>query len=156
MSSLEEPASLEEGESSFQPSPLPPLFSQKHTNVTTYYRTSIVFRIINMLVCFDPILACDPLLGFALAPLPTKKLLWEASTEWQWGYEYLSAREETIYGLRMDGELVCTEQFRQESRSTANWERWRLEMDGIGGRGYGRFDFALGFRWVDGTGYIQG
>jgi len=103
-----------------------------------------------MIVYFEPAALCDLQTDLILAPLPTRKQLWEAGDEFTWKAE--SEREpgaQTDFGLAANGELVkldegqsygCHEVLlhkslgsRTQSRNTANWEEWCSGMDGFGG-----------------------
>ncbi|KAL2868591.1 Zn(II)2Cys6 transcription factor domain-containing protein [Aspergillus lucknowensis] len=121
-------------------------------------RTGIIYRIINMLVYFEPAAMCDIPKDLALAPLPAKKQLWEAPDSATWKTE--TEREpgaRTAFGLTATGELVKLEQVlegaqavileRHEDlllhrsldhegmlrRSKVDWEEWCEGMDGFGG-----------------------
>ncbi|KAI0382483.1 hypothetical protein F5Y04DRAFT_252746 [Hypomontagnella monticulosa] len=113
-------------------------------------RLAVLYRVVNMLIYFDPVAMCDLPAEFILAPLPAKKLLWEASDEHIWKAE---SRKEpgvwTSFGLTADGEIVklnegrlsCDDAWlsyhpvdvRSQSRSTTGWEEWCSGIDGFGG-----------------------
>ncbi|KAL2828793.1 hypothetical protein BJY01DRAFT_128821 [Aspergillus pseudoustus] len=70
-------------------------------------RLAIVYRVINMLVYFEPAARCDLPKDLVLAPLPAKKQLWEAPDRLAWKQEV--DREpgvRTAFGLAVTGELV--------------------------------------------------
>ncbi|KAL5315471.1 hypothetical protein ACEPPN_016339 [Leptodophora sp. 'Broadleaf-Isolate-01'] len=111
-------------------------------------RLAVVYRVINMLVYFEPSGICELQADLILAPLPAKKQLWEASDEVVWKSEKDDAQ--TDFGLAADGELVklhdgqryCSDAVllyealgscRRSSGATENWEEWCLGMDGFGG-----------------------
>lgn len=113
-------------------------------------RLAVLYRVVNMLIYFDPVAMCDLPAEFILAPLPAKRQLWEASDELKWKAE--RQREpgvRTFYGLTADGEIVKLDEGRlscgdtwlsyhsvnagTSSRSTADWEEWCSGMDGFGG-----------------------
>ncbi|KAI0545490.1 hypothetical protein F4679DRAFT_561112 [Xylaria curta] len=113
-------------------------------------RLAILYRVMNMLIHFEPTAMCDMPTEFILAPLPAKKQLWEAGDEFSWKAE--SQRKPGIqvsFGLATDGELIeldesrlsCSDSWlssqstspKAPSRSTANWEEWCAGMDGFGG-----------------------
>lgn len=99
-----------------------------------------------MLVYFEPAALCDHT-DLIIAPLPTKKQLWEAGDEYMWkaeiDREYLAPN---YFGLATNGDLVKLDggqahcggdmsRFHQRlgSKTTANWEEWCSGMDGLGG-----------------------
>lgn len=47
-------------------------------------RLGIVFRVINLIVYFDPGTMCSLQSDLVLAPLPAKKALWDAPDELAW------------------------------------------------------------------------
>ncbi|KAL3468537.1 hypothetical protein BJX64DRAFT_246180 [Aspergillus heterothallicus] len=70
-------------------------------------RLAVIYRIINMLVYFEPAARCDLPKDLVLAPLPAKKQLWEATGASTWKQEV--EREpgaQTAFGLAITGELV--------------------------------------------------
>ncbi|CAG9992929.1 unnamed protein product [Clonostachys byssicola] len=112
-------------------------------------RLAVVYRVVNMLIYFEPAAMCDMPHEFILAPLPAKKQLWEASDEFTWKAE--SQREPGVqvsFGLASDGEVVqlgddrlsCSDAWlshrpsdgRPTSRSNARWEEWCSGIDGFG------------------------
>lgn len=113
-------------------------------------RLSVICRVVNMLVYFEPAAMCDLPTHLILAPLPARKQLWEAGNESAWRAE--SDREpgvETAFGLAADGELVKLDDghlysnhavliqkssdARALPKSTKGWEEWCSGMDGFGG-----------------------
>ncbi|CAI6335587.1 unnamed protein product [Periconia digitata] len=113
-------------------------------------RLSAMFRIVGMIVYLDPATMCDLQRDLIIAPLPSKKELWEASSQEAWRME---AQKEygspTVFGLAKDGELLeikagktfCADHFSGymgagetgQERKVADWEEWCLGMDGFGG-----------------------
>lgn len=107
----------------------------------------MIYRIVNMLVYFEPAAMCDLPRDLILAPLPGKKQLWEARDEMAWRTEIEREPDaQTAFGLATSGELVKLGEDRQDavlvhtsitaaspSRTTANWEEWCSGMDGLGG-----------------------
>jgi hypothetical protein len=110
----------------------------------------MLYRVVNMLVYFEPAAMCELQRDLFLAPLPAKKQLWEATDESAWKME--SERvpgAQTDFALATNGELVKLDEGQQHcshsvllykpsnvgspSRSTANWEEWCSGMDGFGG-----------------------
>ncbi|KAL4926818.1 Zn(II)2Cys6 transcription factor domain-containing protein [Aspergillus undulatus] len=118
-------------------------------------RLSVIYRIIKMLVYFEPAAKCDLPTDLILAPLPAKKPLWEAAdgAVWKAETERNPDMYRTAFGLATTGELVRLDKglidgqvyqsdavlshmaldARTVSRSAANWEEWCSGMDGFGG-----------------------
>ena len=109
-------------------------------------RLSIVFRIINMLVCMSPATTCIDQPGLILAPLPARKQLWEAASEEQWLSELQRVPcIDSGYGLAKSGDLIGldehqmkssntprSEQLCMSANSSKNWDEWCASMDGFG------------------------
>ncbi|ETS85545.1 hypothetical protein PFICI_03570 [Pestalotiopsis fici W106-1] len=112
-------------------------------------RLCTVFQVINMLVWFEPAGMCDMAFDLLLAPLPSKKQLWEAESEFAWKADGLLETEQRFaFGLAVDGELVkidkggarCEHHIMMTpdpvdnvaSKTPANWEDWCSEMDNLG------------------------
>ncbi|PVH83207.1 hypothetical protein DL98DRAFT_547575 [Cadophora sp. DSE1049] len=113
-------------------------------------RLSIIYRVLNMLIYFEPSGLCELQSDLILAPLPAKKQLWEATSETAWKAERDSAQTQKEFGLASDGELVklrdgqrycgnaallyeALGSCRRSSGGVENWEEWCLGMDGFGG-----------------------
>ncbi|KAF1971539.1 hypothetical protein BU23DRAFT_470448 [Bimuria novae-zelandiae CBS 107.79] len=109
-------------------------------------RLSIVFRIINLIVYFDLGATCSLYSTLLLAPLPSKKSLWEAPDELAWKSEYDKQPEQrSSFGLTKDGALVRLDEndlicgygefeLQPDARTSAqNWAEWCAGMDGFGG-----------------------
>ncbi|KAL7926098.1 hypothetical protein ACQKWADRAFT_174407 [Trichoderma austrokoningii] len=113
-------------------------------------RLGIVYRVVNMLVYFEPMAMCDLPSDLILAPLPAKKQLWEAGDEFVWkaaGEREVEAK--AAFGLATHGglvrlddlELSCNDAWlpykcletRGQPRSIARWEEWCSGIDGFGG-----------------------
>lgn len=103
-----------------------------------------------MLIYFEPAAMCDLQRDLVIAPLPSKKQLWEAGDEFAWRAESdMEPGPQADFGLAANGELVklvegqiyCSGaallyysmDTRTPSRSTANWKEWCSGMDGFGG-----------------------
>lgn len=103
-----------------------------------------------MLVFFDPALMCEGQTDLVLAPLPSKKKLWEAGDEITWESEIKRDGAHIDYGLAANGELVKIDAGQSychagpvlsyklvgaspTSSSDDNWEEWCSGMDGFGG-----------------------
>ncbi|KAJ5316801.1 hypothetical protein N7508_001309 [Penicillium antarcticum] len=70
-------------------------------------RIAVIYRVVNMLVYFDPAKLCNLPSDLVLAPLPAKKDLWEASDERTWNSE--SKKDPTAgvdFGLARNGGLI--------------------------------------------------
>ncbi|TVY26631.1 hypothetical protein LHYA1_G004076, partial [Lachnellula hyalina] len=106
-------------------------------------RLAIIYRVVNMLVYFEPAAICELQTDLILAPLPAKKQLWEAGDAYVWKAE--SEREpgvQTAFGLAANGDLVkldesqellCSDAVLPYQTLHAGWEEWCLGMDGFGG-----------------------
>lgn len=110
-----------------------------------------MYRVINLLIYFEPAALCNLQTDLILAPLPAKKQLWEARDQFMWKAEIeRNPRAEAEFGLAANGELVelyggqrhCGEVLLYRSlefdasispRSAGNWEEWCSGMDGFGG-----------------------
>ncbi|KAJ5728704.1 uncharacterized protein N7483_003212 [Penicillium malachiteum] len=110
-------------------------------------RLAVIYRVVNMLVYFDPATMCNLPPDLVLAPLPSKKELWEASDEQSWDLE--NKRDPAAgnaFGLARSGELVRLGSDSDDEglvhsaitsvsplRMAASWEEWCGGMDGFGG-----------------------
>ncbi|KAJ5574343.1 uncharacterized protein N7459_008770 [Penicillium hispanicum] len=109
-------------------------------------RLALIYRVVDMIVFFEPARMCTLPADLILAPLPAKKQLWEAgnASEWKTRSERVSGAH-SIFGLAANGELVglgedqvyCSHAVLLDesapTRSTASWEEWCSGMDGLGG-----------------------
>ncbi|KAL3442079.1 hypothetical protein BJX65DRAFT_287536 [Aspergillus insuetus] len=102
---------------SLRPQPLTHTESQAPTEIDAAWREwvyeesrrrlSIIYRIINMLVYFEPAARCDLPKDLAFAPLPAKKQLWEAAEAMAWKREVdRDPQGQTAFGLSVGGDLV--------------------------------------------------
>ena len=74
----------------------------------------MVYRVVNMLVYFEPAAMCDLPTDLLIAPLPAKKQLWEAGDAFVWKLESGKGTDvQTLYGLAANGELVKLNQGQQ-------------------------------------------
>ncbi|KAJ5731961.1 hypothetical protein N7493_003442 [Penicillium malachiteum] len=110
-------------------------------------RLAVIYRVVNMLVYFDPAAMCNLPSDLVLAPLPAKKELWEASDEQSWNLENKKdPAAGNAFGLARTGELVRLGSDRDGEelvhsaitsvsplRTGASWEEWCSGMDGFGG-----------------------
>lgn len=111
----------------------------------------MLFRIISMLVSFEPAAACTSVMqpGISIAPLPARKQLWEARTETEWNDLCVRERgRRTDFGMTVNGELVSIDVQQPDllpipniesdlepgglQSSNDNWEEWCAGMDGFG------------------------
>jgi hypothetical protein len=114
----------------------------------------VVYQVVDLLVFWEPAALCHLReKNLLIAPLPARKQLWEAGDEATWKAK--SEREERqprgiSFALAANGELVkvderqvvCTDGVVRLHKSldvstppwsTANWDEWCSEMDGLGG-----------------------
>lgn len=99
-----------------------------------------------MLAYFEPASMCDLPSDLLLAPLPSRKRLWESTNEFSWSLE--SSKDifrEPIFGLNANGDLVKWNGHELHSniatpcaglggnKDPANWEEWCAGMDSLGG-----------------------
>jgi hypothetical protein len=112
-------------------------------------RLVIIYRVVNMLVHFEPAAMCELQNDLLLAPLPAKKELWEASDPYAWKLASKKDTEvDTTFALATNGELVRLEhahaycadaKLKYQSlgqgtpMKTAHWEEWCAGRDGLGG-----------------------
>ncbi|KAL5426956.1 hypothetical protein PMIN04_001679 [Paraphaeosphaeria minitans] len=109
-------------------------------------RLGIVFRVINLIVYFDPGAMCSLQSDLVLAPLPAKRSLWEAPDEFAWKAERdKQSLPRCAFGLATSGELVRLDEMdlyggygkitKQQDHRTSdqNWEEWCSGMDSFGG-----------------------
>ncbi|KAF1960713.1 hypothetical protein CC80DRAFT_403528 [Byssothecium circinans] len=113
-------------------------------------RLSIVLRVVGMLVYFEPTLMCNLQTDLLLAPLPSRKQLWEADNEFKWQHESKSDDDlMSTFGLAASGDLLklntshtfCADavlyykdpnEVAGREKSVVNWEEWCAGMDGFG------------------------
>ncbi|KAN0112523.1 hypothetical protein V8E51_005474 [Hyaloscypha variabilis] len=70
-------------------------------------RVESVAHIINKVIDLGDAVRCIPFNGFALPPLPAKKVLWEARTAESWRKEFdTTLREQELFALSNDGTLT--------------------------------------------------
>ncbi|KAH6881320.1 hypothetical protein BKA58DRAFT_723 [Alternaria rosae] len=121
-------------------------------------RLAVIYRILNKLVFFDPAAMCDMPTEFVIAPLPSKRQLWEARDANEWQIQRQNEpQEEVSFALAVDGEIVKLDQGRlscqdawlpcvpldneappqthasRSSRSAACWAEWCSGTDSMGG-----------------------
>lgn len=110
-------------------------------------RLAVIYRIVNMLVYFDPATMCNLPSDLILAPLPAKKELWEAGDEQVWNSESeKNPGARSDFGLAKGGGLVRLGDGVQDavlvhtaitsespSRTSVSWAEWCSGMDGFGG-----------------------
>ena len=110
----------------------------------------MVYRVMNMLVYFEPAAICTLQKDLIIAPLPAKKQLWEAGNELLWETETRKEpRDQIAFALAANGELVTLSENQLycgdsvilyksldvgiPEKSSAHWEEWCSGMDGFGG-----------------------
>ncbi|KAF1981558.1 hypothetical protein K402DRAFT_398431 [Aulographum hederae CBS 113979] len=115
-------------------------------------RLGVIYRVVNMLVYFDPTSLCELQTDLVLAPLPTRKQLWEAGDEMTWELESQRIPDaHTSFALTASGDLVKLEASEIKCRdgsqpltykfldprtregSSGVWEEWCSGMDAMGG-----------------------
>lgn len=111
-------------------------------------RLCVIYRVLNMLVYYEPAAMCNPPKDIIISPLPTERQLWEASNETSWIAEKEKLSGPTnSFGLATNGELVkmrneeaqCTgsitppRPFEAHSDIPDSWTDWSSGMDGLGG-----------------------
>ncbi|KAJ5702794.1 hypothetical protein N7488_010342 [Penicillium malachiteum] len=105
-------------------------------------RLAVIYRVVNMLVYFDPAAMCNLPSDLVLAPLPAKKGLWEASDEYSWALE--SKKDPTAGFGSGENRRACSDcddaslvhsaiTSTSPLRTGASWEEWCSGMDGFGG-----------------------
>ncbi|KAG2170740.1 hypothetical protein VTO58DRAFT_110979 [Aureobasidium pullulans] len=111
---------------------------------------AVIYRVVDMLVYFEPAGMCGLQKDLIIAPLPAKKQLWEADNKILWEEE--GKRDSAIqdsFALAANGELVKLDQGQlycsngelryrlstnnSPASSATNWEYWCSGMDGLGG-----------------------
>jgi hypothetical protein len=99
-----------------------------------------------MLYSMDPASACAEPDGFLLAPLPSRKQLWDASEEKLWVAEKsLDGAFPSVFGILSGGQMVRLKEHHAflesevdlsqgigPEESAANWQEWCTGMDGFG------------------------
>lgn len=93
-----------------------------------------IARILNIFTNIDCAVRSPALAGFAIFPLPAKKVLWKASHPAAWGVEFAEGlRQRELYGLATDGRLVKLRCDLGAMNETAtDWEAWYAGMDEFG------------------------
>ncbi|THW78087.1 hypothetical protein D6D18_09806 [Aureobasidium pullulans] len=117
---------------------------------TDIQRLAVIYRVVDMLVYFEPAGMCGLQKDLIIAPLPAKKQLWEADNKilWEEGGKRDSAIQDS-FALAANGELVKLDQGQlycsngelryrlptnnSPASSATNWEYWCSGMDGLGG-----------------------
>ena len=100
-----------------------------------------------MVAYFEPALLCGGSREILLAPLPTRKQLWDARSAASWKEEYEKEPDSMItYGLAATGELVkhadgtmcyayiaAHDPGALKAWTTVDWSEWCAGMDAMGG-----------------------
>ena len=109
-------------------------------------RFALIYQIIKMLYSMDPASACAEPDGFLLAPLPSKKQLWDAPDEPSWTTEKIrDGGFPNVFGVLSNGQMIRTQEHHvilegevglsegmASEESAANWQEWCAGMDGFG------------------------
>ena len=112
-------------------------------------RICVIYRVVNMLVYFEPASMCNLRDDLVIAPLPARRQLWEANNYSTWQSEVESKPDtEATFGLDKNGELVhvnesqlhnesATLAFMERKNETSqhnsgSWEEWCSGMDSFG------------------------
>ena len=97
-------------------------------------RVESVAHILNKVIDLGDAVRCTLFNGFALPPLPAKKVLWEARTAESWRKEFdTTLREQELFALSNDGTLTKLRlEYAGLSRSAADWGIWYAGMDSFG------------------------
>ena len=117
---------------------------------TDIQRLAVIYRVVDMLVYFEPAGMCGLQKYLIIAPLPAKKQLWEANNKHMW--EINSKQDDAIqgsFGLTANGELIKFDQEQlycsggalryrlppntPSAPSSMNGDHWCSEMDAFGG-----------------------
>ena len=87
-----------------------------------------------MFIDLEYIIHTPALAGFAIFPLPAKKVLWEAPNATAWRKEFLEGlKQRELFGLATDGRLMRVRcDFGKWDVTPANWEEWYAGMDPFG------------------------
>ena len=94
----------------------------------------------------DPASACAEPDGFLLAPLPSRRQLWDVSEEKSWVAEKsLDGAFLSVFGVLRNGQMVRLQEHYaflesefnpnqgiEPEESAANWQEWCTGMDGLG------------------------
>ncbi|KAL2852262.1 hypothetical protein BJX68DRAFT_235154 [Aspergillus pseudodeflectus] len=118
---------------SLHPQPQPYTESQSPAEVDTAWkewvfeesrrRLAVIYRIINILVYFEPAARCDLPKDLVFAPLPAKKQLWEALDAAAWKREVdRDPKGQTAFGLVDSGELIKFEVHRDQNQDQEDAE----------------------------------
>lgn len=122
------------------------------TLTSLFDRLCVIYQVVNMLVDFQPAALCGLHgLDLLLAPLPSRKQLWEAGHEVGWKVEVdrITEHANMAFGLATNGDLVSfNESWLQNGilsipedggqngqiplKRNVEWEEWCSGMDGLG------------------------
>jgi hypothetical protein len=99
-----------------------------------------------MLYSLDPATSCTEPDGFLLAPLPSRRQLWESPDAQAWEVEKSRAgASSSVFGVLTGGQMVRLQEQQVivpgevylplgigEDESMANWQDWCAGIDGLG------------------------
>jgi hypothetical protein len=125
------------------------LLFMSNKNYSRLPRLAVVYRVVNMLIYFEPADMCELQKELIIAPLPAKKQLWEADDVRIW--EQLVSRDKESQehvALNSHGELTLLDggklyydngvmRYRisrdpSPTSKTIDWEHWCSGRDGFG------------------------
>lgn len=97
-------------------------------------RLVLMARTMNLAFYMDRAFSCGGLEGFALLPLPSGRLAWEADNEDTWRAEHANSLSRPfVHGLTSEGKLVrLTQTIRGVERKEVAWQTWLAGQDGFG------------------------
>lgn len=109
-------------------------------------RLSLVYQMLKMLYSLDPATSCTEPDGFLLAPLPSRRQLWESLDAQAWVVE--KSRDgmfPSVFGVLTGGKMVKLQEQQViipdeiysplnvgEEESATNWQDWGAGIDGLG------------------------
>lgn len=93
-----------------------------------------IVRILNIFIDIDCAVRSPALTGFAIFPLPAKKVLWEAPNAAAWRVEFAEGlRQRELFGLATDGRLMKLRcDLGMMDVTATDWEDWYASMDEFG------------------------
>jgi hypothetical protein len=97
-------------------------------------RTAAVTQVFRMLIQTDITMACPGTSKFKFSPLPSRKSLWAATNEVEWGIEYaMSSSRPGMYAILKNGDLVeITRSDEDLQMHIKDWDDWYAGSDELG------------------------